>query len=68
MNGFAVVFSEFSKSRGVYNHAVKQTSSQGQKQQLCFETWSVFNDGLSKFHVTMKKLLRGLIAKDGSYS
>lgn len=30
MNGFTAVFSEFSKSCVVYNHCVKQTSSQGQ--------------------------------------
>lgn len=36
MNGFTVVFSEFSKSHGVYNHAVKQTSSQGQKTAALF--------------------------------
>lgn len=55
MNGFTVVFSEFSKSHGVYNHAVKQTSCRVKKQQLCFETWSVVNDGLSGFPVSEKK-------------
>lgn len=55
MNGFTTVFSEFSKSHVVYNHGVKQTSSLGQKQQLCFETRSVLNDGLSISCVHEKK-------------